>query len=29
MIFNKNNIKINWSYLSKFIKEIINKETKK
>jgi len=29
MIFNKNNIKINWSYLSQFIKETINKETKK
>ena len=29
MIFNKNNIKINWSYLSKFIKETISKETKK
>lgn len=29
MIFNKNNIKINWSYLSNFIKETISKETKK
>ena len=29
MIFNKNNIKINWSYLSKFIKETISNETKK
>ena len=29
MMFNKNNIKINWGYLSKFIKETINKETNK
>jgi uncharacterized protein YifE (UPF0438 family) len=29
MIFNKNNIKINWGYLSNLIKETINKETKK
>ena len=29
MMFNKNNIKINWGYLSQFIKETINKETNK
>ena len=29
MIFNKNNVKINWSYLSRFIKDAIITETKK
>ena len=28
MIFNKNNIKINWDYVSKFIKETMNQKSK-
>ena len=28
MIFNKNNIKINWDYVSKFIKETLNHKSK-